>query len=151
MSARFPFPKTLLPVFVTNKNWGLKMRIALSLIVAITLVACATGSAIVTGAKHPPIAAEAVKLYTSPPADFDEIAIVKASSGAGLTQQASVDYAIAELKKQDAKLGANGVLLETTGTKTTTVIGSAYPGTFYAIPDEAQVLQGRAIYVTNEK
>ena len=45
------------------------------------------------------------------PAGAEEIAIVKASSDAGLTQHGSLDYAVEELKKQAARVGANGVVI----------------------------------------
>jgi hypothetical protein len=81
----------------------------------LTLTACASGSAIVTGTKRPPIAVESVKLYPDPPADFEVIGVISAISGAGLTEQGSVDYAVAELKHQAAMLGANGILIVSTG------------------------------------
>jgi hypothetical protein len=121
----------------------------LGLVLSIT--GCASGSALVTGTKRDPVPPESVKLYTENPAEFEVIAIVKASSDAGWTEQGSVDYALAELKKQAAKVGANGVLLEATGTKTSTVIGSSAPGLIYAIPVDSQTLSGRAIYVVREK
>jgi len=50
-----------------------------------------------------------------------------------MTQQGSVDYATAELKKQAAKLGANGVLLRSFGEKNENRGG--------------QTVQGKAIFV----
>jgi hypothetical protein len=111
------------------------------------LAACASGSAIVAGERRPAIAVELVKLYSEPPPALEVIGIIKASSSSGWTEQGSVDYAIAELRKQAAKLGANGVLLEATGTKTSAVVGSTGTGMIYAIPVDAQVLNGRAIFV----
>jgi hypothetical protein len=84
-------------------------------LLALSLAACATGSAIVTGAKRTPLDPSRVKLYTETPAHYEAIGIVSASSGAGFTKQGSEDYAVQELKNQAAKLGANGVLLEATG------------------------------------
>jgi hypothetical protein len=129
-------------------RWPVEVsRYALAATMLATLLSgCATGSAIVTGVTRPPIAVELVKLYSEPPAKFEVIAVVKASSSSGWTEQGSVDYAIAELRKQAAKLGANGVLLETSGTKTSTVVGSASGGMFYAIPVDAEVVTGRAIF-----
>jgi hypothetical protein len=111
------------------------------------IAACASGSAIVTGNTRAPIPSEQVKLYLEPPADFEVIGLVSASSDSGWTEQGSVDYAIGELKNQAAKLGANGVLLVSSGDKTTTVVGGYGTGILYAIPVTAKTVQGKAIFV----
>ena len=120
----------------------------ITLLLAISLVACASGSSIVTGTKRTPITPVQVKLYTEPPAKFEVIGIVNASSDAGWTEQGSVDYAVEELKNQAAKLGANGVLLGATGESTTTVIGGYGTGYIYSIPVTAKTVSGKAIYVS---
>jgi hypothetical protein len=75
------------------------MRFALILLALVVplIAACASGSAIVTGTTRAPIAPEQVKVYLEPPTDFEAIALVSASSDAGLTEQGSIDYAVAEL------------------------------------------------------
>ena len=78
----------------------------------------------------------------------DELGIVKASSDAGWTEQDSVNYAVEELKNQAAKLGANGVFIETTGEQTSTIIGGQGTGYLYAIPVSAQTVSGKAIFVS---
>lgn len=117
----------------------------------LALVACASGSAIITGTTRPPIPQEKVKLYLQPPTStFEVIALVSASSDAGWTEQGSVNYAVAELKNQAAKLGANGLLLVSTGKKTTTIFGGQGTGYPYAIPVDAQTVQGKAIFVNTQ-
>jgi hypothetical protein len=108
----------------------------LLIVVTLVLTACASGSAIVTGTKRAPITAELVKLYLEPPSEFEVIALVSASSDAGMSEQASVDYATAELRKQAAKLGANGVLLISIGDMTSTMAGGI-----------GKTVQGKAIFV----
>lgn len=130
-------------------------RILLLLFSIQILASCASGTALVTGATRSPIEPEKVKLYLKEPTKYEVIAIVNASSDAGWTAQGSQDYAVKELKNQAAKHGANGVLLGTTGEKTTTVIGSGYnygagANYTYAIPVEAQTVSGYAIYVFEE-
>ena len=115
---------------------------------ALSLVACASGSAIVTGTKRPPLDPSQVKLYLEAPAKFEVIGTVYALSDAGWTEQGSHDYAIQELKNQAAKLGANGVLLETTGETTFMVVGGYGTGYGYSIPVTAQTVSGKAIFVT---
>lgn len=117
------------------------------LLLAITLVACASGSSIVTGTKRTPLTPNQVKLYTEPPAKYEVIGIVNSSSDAGWNEQGSVDYAVEELKNQAAKLGANGVLLGATGETTTTVVGGYGSGYIYSIPVTAKTVTGKAIYV----
>lgn len=108
------------------------------------LVACASGTALVTGTARAPVAPEQVRLYLDPPTEFEVIGIVSASSDAGWTEQGSLDYAISELKKQAGKLGANGVLVMSTGETTS---GFVTYKSGISIPVTAKTVQGRAIYV----
>jgi hypothetical protein len=112
-----------------------------------TLTACASGSAIITGTTRAPISPTQVRIYLEPPAQFEVIGLVNASSDSGWTEQGSMDYAIQELKNQAAKLGANGVLLISSGERTSTVVGTFSTGLLYAIPVTAKTVQGRAILV----
>ena len=121
-------------------------NIAISLLFLL-LAGCATGSSIVVGEVREPIDPSNVKLYLEPPGNYKVIGIVKASSDAGWTVQDSVNYAVEELKNQAAKLGANGVFLETTGESTSTIIGGQGTGYLYAIPVSEQTVSGKAIYV----
>lgn len=126
---------------------ALKNKTTALCLLVLLLTGCASGSAIVTGTKKPPIDPSGVKLYLQPPVNYEVIGIVNASSDAGWTEQGSQDYAVQELKNQAAKLGANGVLLTTTGEKTSTAVGGYGTGYFYAIPVTAKTVSGQAIYV----
>lgn len=108
--------------------------------------AYADGSVIVTGTTRAPTDPTLLKLYLEPPSDYEVIGVVNAS-GNGWTEQESQDLAIAELKKQAAKLGANGVLLVASGEKTSTAVGGYNAGYFYAIPVTAKAVSGKAIHV----
>jgi hypothetical protein len=119
---------------------------ALLVAILLALGACASGSSIVTGTVTAPLSAEQVAIYLEAPAEFEVIGLVSASSDAGWTEQGSVDYAIRELKVQAAKLCANGVLLVSSGEKTTTTLISSGTG-FYAVPVTGKTVQGRAIFV----
>ena len=120
-----------------------RLQQILLVISLITTAACASGSTIVTGTLRPAIVPAEVVLFLVPPADFEVVALVSATSDAGWTEQGSVDYAVAELKKQAARLGANGVLILTTRGSTSTVMIA--PGT--AIPVASKTVQGQAIFV----
>ena len=108
--------------------------------IALLLAGCASGSAIVTGNVRAPVDPHSVKIYTRPPAEFEEIAIVKAGSDAGWTQQESVNYALEELKKQAAKLGANGVVITSTGTQAGVVGTPVNGGGTIVVPTETEVV-----------
>jgi hypothetical protein len=123
------------------------MKTLISLLIILSLSACASGSAIVTGYTRQPIEFNLVKLYLEEPTQFEVIGIVNASSDAGFTEQGSMDYAIEELKKQAAKLGANGVLLTTTGQTQSTSVGSYGNGLIFSIPTTTKTVSGKAIYV----
>jgi hypothetical protein len=114
---------------------------------ALAIAACASGSAIVTGNRRPPVAPEQVTLYLESPAEFEVIGLVNASSDAGWTQQGSLDYAIRELKKQAAMLGANGVLIVATGETTSTMILGQGTGSAHSVPVSGKTVQGKAIFV----
>lgn len=115
--------------------------------ILLLLAGCASGSTILVGDKRPPLSPDQVKIYTEPPASYDAIAIVKASSDMGWTEQGSVDYALKELKSQAAKVGANGVLFISTGSKATGGGGVANNGFFTGYTYDAQTIEGKAIYV----
>lgn len=117
-------------------------------LVVLFLIGCATGSSIVVGEVREPIDPIQVKLYLEVPKEYEIIGIVTASSDAGWTEQGSVDYAVEELKNQAANLGANGVLIESTGSQNSTVVGGYGTGYIYAIPVTAKSVTGKAIYVS---
>ena len=124
-----------------------KIKIYIIICMVLLLTACASGSAIVTGTVREPIDSNQVKLYTDYPEKYETIGVVKASSDAGWTEQGSQDYAVAELKKQAAKLGANGVVLANVGESNSSIVGTYANGGVYTIPVSAQTVTGTAIYV----
>ena len=124
------------------------MRLAFLFFSAALLSACASGSYILTGVQRTPIDPSLVRLYADPPVSYETIAIVKAASGAGWTEQGDTDYAIQELKSQAAKLGANGIILTGTGDINSTSYGTNSDGSTYSYSSTAQRVSGRAIYVT---
>ena len=80
------------------------------------LAGCATSHMIV-GTPRPPISPSQVKIYLHPPARFDEIAILDASSknSFSFSDQGKMDVVVERLKEEAAKLGANGILLTNEG------------------------------------
>ena len=83
----------------------------------LALSACATTSHVITGTPRAPIDPSQVTLYTSPPPQYEEIAVIDTSSRSSFAfgEQKKMDAVIERLKKDAASLGANGVLLQHTG------------------------------------
>jgi len=125
---------------------------------------CSTSSHVITGTPRPPISPDSVRIYTTPPAKFEQIATIDASSQGSFafTSQANMDKAMERLRIEAAKLGANGVLLQgvhdtQTGSVGTGVGSSSYGpssasgvgvGGSFALTSKAA--QGLAIYVPPE-
>ncbi len=82
-----------------------------------TLAGCATTSHVITGKPREPIDPSQVTLYSVAPPNYEEIAVIEASSRSSFSfgDQRKMDAVIERLKKEAASLGANGVLLQRTG------------------------------------
>lgn len=93
-------------------------RVASIVLVVFMLSSCATSHVIMVGQARPAISADLVRIYTAPPRNFERIAIINSSSGGSwaFTERAQVDEAIAKIKEEAAKIGANGILLQAVGT-----------------------------------
>jgi hypothetical protein len=78
------------------------------------LLGCSTSSHVMIGTAHPPISPESVRIYLQPPEKYEQIATLDATSQGSfaITSQQNMDKAIARMKEEAAKLGANGVLLQ---------------------------------------
>ena len=85
------------------------------------------GSHVIVGIERAPIDASNVKIYTRPPAKYEEIAIISTDArNAFASAQSLMDSAIARLKKEAAKLGANGILLTGAGDQYGGSVGSGF-------------------------
>ena len=67
------------------------------------------------GTKRQPLDPSMVRMFSKPPTEYEVIGVVKASSEMGITEQLSMDYAVEELKKQAAAIGANGLVITGVG------------------------------------
>ena len=124
------------------------MRTILVAIVAAVLAGCASGSALVIGQVRPAIEdVTTVMILTEMPDGAEQIAIVKASSDSGWSHQESLDYAVYELKKQAAKVGANAVVLTGRGASTQVVGVPVYGGGTIISSSEKEIVEGIAVYV----
>lgn len=84
-------------------------------------------SHVLIGTARPAISPDEVKLYLKPPAKYEEIAMVDASSRASwaATDQGKTDKVIERLKAEAAALGANGVLIDAVGNESAGSVGTA--------------------------
>jgi hypothetical protein len=91
------------------------------------VTACATTHAVLLGEARPPISPAAVQIFNEPPkARYREIASLTASSrgSLALTTPAKIDKVVERLKKEAARLGANGVLLHGVGPRSAGSLGA---------------------------
>jgi hypothetical protein len=125
------------------------------------LSGCVT-SHVMVGAARPPISRDQVQIYLHPPANkYVEIALLDTSSkGAfAFSAQGKTDAVIERLKGEAAKLGANGILLESVGDQAGGSVGSGFASasghTAVGFGSSATVFHkkgdGLAIYVEPEQ
>ena len=89
------------------------LKLTLAGAVAGLLMACTSSSHVLVGNSRPPISPDQVKVYFEPPPKYEQIATLDASSSTmHFSDQAKTDDAIAKLKAEAAKVGANGILLQ---------------------------------------
>ena len=89
-------------------------RLSIATALGLLLAGCATSSHVLIGKARAPISPELVKVYLQPPPKYEQIATIDATSRGSLTltSQQNMDKAIARLKQEAARLGANGILLQ---------------------------------------
>ncbi len=105
-----------------------------ALFLGLSISACAPSSHILTGNARPPISPDQVKIYSTPPPQFEEIALLDASSKSvfGPGGQKAVDKVIERLKVQAAQLGANGIILGDLADRQTGSIGTGVGSDSYS-------------------
>ena len=139
----------------------MSLREVAAVFFAAALVACATSSQVLTGARRAPISPAAVRVYTQAPESFEQIAVLRASrksiSSAG--GERAIAKMIEEMRAQAAALGANGLLLEDfsdsapfavgtgVGSQTYTHNGSIDVGVGGKLGIVKKIAEARAIFV----
>jgi hypothetical protein len=80
---------------------------------ALAFASC-TSTHVMIGTARPATDAAAVRIYHTPPAKYEEIALIQSDNTgtSGFTQQGRVNSAMKRLRENAAKLGANGVILK---------------------------------------
>lgn len=94
-------------------------RILAAALFAMLVGGCAGTSHVITGKPRDPIDPSQVTIYTTAPAQYEEIAVIDASSQMSFAfgDQNKMNAVMDRLKKEAASLGANGVLLQGTGSQ----------------------------------
>ncbi len=119
-------------------------------------------TSLIVGKIRTPTTADQVKLYTKPPAKYEDIAIVSADAAhAFMSKQDLMNTSIANLKQEAAKVGANGVLLDGVGdfyvgSSGVVVVpfaqrGAPFIATGAMNAQTGKKASGMAIFVTEEK
>ena len=128
-------------------------RLPGSIVCALLLVGCSTSSHVLTGTARPPISPDSVKIYHEPPqVKYESIATVSASSQGSfaLGSQQNTDAAIARLKQEAAKLGANGIVLKDIQDQHSGSIGIGVGGSSYGSGSSTGAGMGGSSAVTNK-
>lgn len=136
-------------------------RLILSAAFTVLLAGCSTSSHVLVGTARPPISPDQVRIYTQPPARYEQIASINANSSGSmaLTGQQNMDKAMERMKAEAAKVGANGILLQGVADTQSGSIGTGVGSTSYGSHSSvgggvggsfaltSKVAQGLAIYV----
>ncbi len=108
------------------------LKLTLAGAAAALLAACTSSSHVLVGTARPAISPDQVKIYFEPPPKYEQIATLDASSGSmSFSDQGKTDEAIAKLKAEAAKVGANGILLQGVEKHQTGSIGLGVGGGSY--------------------
>lgn len=121
------------------------------------LAGCASASKVMLGQARPPIDPSRVQVYSTPPPGSVEIAQLEATSAVGFGTQGQTNAAVARLKAEAAKLGANGVVLVGVGGSWQSPVGMSVGAGSYGshvggglsvgIPTQQKKAAGVAIWV----
>jgi hypothetical protein len=127
-------------------------RARLAALSAVLLASCSTSSHVLVGTPRPPISPDAVQVYMQPPARYEPIASINASSSGSfaITSQQNMDKALARMKDEAAKLGANGILLQGVHDQQSGSIGLGGGSSSYGPSSSSGVGLGGSMALTNK-
>ena len=123
------------------------------------LAGCANTHRVMLAPPRPAITVEQVKVYHVAPSRFEEIARLESSSAIGFGTPGQTDAALLRLRREAAKLGANGVLLLGVGSVAPPVsvgvgtgVHRSHVGVYggFGIPTTQRQAVGVAIHVIEE-
>ena len=93
---------------------------------ALFLICGCSTSHIVVGPITAPISPDNVRVFLTPPAHYETVALITSDSNASFqfTGQGKIDAALNRAKRDAAKLGANGLILNRVGESGSVTVGS---------------------------
>jgi hypothetical protein len=100
-----------------TKGNAMTRRLLTTVLLGLALAGCASTSKVMMGQARPPIDPALVRVYNTPPIGSVEIAQIESTSAAGFGTQGQTDAAVERLKREAAKLGANGIVLMGVGSQ----------------------------------
>src|SRR3954452_3486437 len=109
----------------------MKIVLRLSLFATLlTLCGCGSTNTIMVGQARPATTPDLVRVYYTAPRHYERIALINSESGPtwAFTTRGQMEDAISKLREEAAKVGANGVLIEATGTSSTGNLGIGVGG-----------------------
>lgn len=115
----------------------------------LVLAGCASSTSVLTGNRRPAVPAEQVRVYADLPPNSETIGLVQAHSVLGLGDQGHLDAALAELRAEAGRLGANGLVLTKTDSRPVAYAGNSGKSGAIGFPIETPHLEARAIYVAS--
>ena len=126
--------------------------LVLATVLAVLLPGCSTSSHVMIGTARPAISPESVRIYLQPPPRYEQVATLDATSQGSfaITSQQNMDKAMARLKEEAAKLGANGVLLQGVQDQQTGSIGTGVGSSSYGPGTSTGVGVGGSFGITNK-
>jgi hypothetical protein len=128
------------------------LRLGPATVLAAMLLGCASSSHVMIGTARPPLSPESVRVYLQPPEKYEEIATLDASSQGSfaITSQQNMDKAIARMKEEAAKLGANGILLQGVQDQQSGSIGTGVGSSSYGSGSSTGVGVGGSFGIYNK-
>ncbi|WP_017174522.1 hypothetical protein, partial [Xanthomonas phaseoli] len=99
------------------RKQSLIRNVAIAAATAALLAGCASSSKVMLGQARAPIDPAQVQVYSNAPVGSVEIAQLESTSAAGFGTQGQTDAAVQRLKREAAKLGANGVVIVGVGSE----------------------------------
>jgi len=128
------------------------LRLVSAAALAALLLGCATSSHVMIGTARPPISPESVRVYVQPPERYEEVATLDTSSQGSfaITSQQNMDKAIARMKEEAAKLGANGILLQGVQDQQSGSIGTGMGSSSYGPSSSTGVGVGGSFGIYNK-
>ncbi len=108
----------------------MKFLSILALFAVVFLTGCSSSSTRLVASARPAISPEEVRIYRAAPLHYQEIAVLDATSGARFFHGSPEGEAeaIARLKMEAAKVGANGVLITSLGDRANGTLGVGVGG-----------------------